>query len=55
MSNKVKIYYLRMATTKNYGIIGLPETWLIYNGMTKCDMAIGPCSCGAWHFLGEDR
>lgn len=25
-----------------------------YNGGTQCDMAIGPCACGAWH-IAEER
>ena len=36
-------------------IVGLPDYMDIYNGGEKCDMAIGPCSCGAWHYRGEDR
>ncbi len=26
-----------------------------YNGGTACDVLDGPCSCGAWHKLEEDR
>lgn len=29
---------------------GLPEEWRFFNGSNeRCDAAIGPCSCGAWH------
>lgn len=24
-----------------------------YNGGTRCDMAVGPCACGAWHTVEE--
>jgi len=24
-----------------------------YNGGTLCDMDVGPCACGAWHYEGE--
>ena len=37
------------------GMIGLPDDMPLYNGGVPCDMAIGPCSCGAWHHLGETR
>ncbi len=32
----------------DYGAVG-------YNGGTACDVLDGPCSCGAWHKLEEDR
>jgi len=31
----------------------MPERLVLYNGGTKCDVLIGPCSCGAWHDLEE--
>ncbi len=27
----------------------LPEGFEFWNGGVKCDMAVGPCACGAWH------
>lgn len=33
----------------------LPDWLRVYNGGTRCDMAVGPCSCKAWHYLGEKR
>ncbi len=34
--------------------IPMPPTIKQYNGVSEpCDMADGPCCCGAWHFLGE--
>ena len=37
------------------GFIPLPETVEIYNAGTRCDMALGPCACGAWHELIDYR
>lgn len=35
------------------GLIVMPEHIHMYNGSwERCDMLIGPCSCGAWH--GQD-
>ena len=28
---------------------------ILYNGGTRCDTAIGPCACGAWHTAEENR
>ena len=29
---------------------GLPSEWRFFNGSNeRCDAAVGPCSCGAWH------
>ena len=33
----------------------LPDFITIYNGGTMCDTAVGPCSCGATHYFGEER
>lgn len=33
----------------NNGCIPMPDGFLIRNGSQECDMAAGPCSCGAWH------
>lgn len=58
MSPRVKIYYFvyirAIKTGKMPEMLSLPESLILFNG-TFCDAAIGPCSCGAWHFLGEDR
>jgi hypothetical protein len=37
------------------GLAGWPDGWPQYfNGLKDpCDMAIGPCACGAWHQEGE--
>lgn len=29
--------------------ISMPKKFKFFNGGTQCDMAVGPCSCGAWH------
>ena len=29
--------------------------WRRFNGGQECDMDKGPCSCGAWHDLEEER
>lgn len=29
--------------------------WIRWNGSIQCDMDDGPCSCGAWHFVTEER
>ena len=42
-------------TFPDLDIIGLPDWLLVDNGGVRCDMAIGPCSCGAWHYTGEER
>jgi hypothetical protein len=59
MGNFVKICYLYMQTAKKYGwkpgMVALPRTWVVYNGGERCDMATGPCSCGATHYFGENR
>ena len=31
------------------GIVPMPDGIVTKNGGTECDMAAGPCSCGAWH------
>jgi len=36
-------------------IVPLPSNSKIRNGGALCDMATGPCACGAWHYLGEER
>jgi len=28
---------------------------IAYNGDKKCEVLTGPCNCGAWHELDEDR
>jgi hypothetical protein len=28
---------------------------IAYNGGKKCDVLTGPCSCGGWHELDENR
>lgn len=34
----------------NNGIVPMPDCIVTHNGYNeKCDMAYGPCSCGAWH------
>lgn len=37
------------------GLAGWPDSWPDYfnGGSTPCDVAIGPCACGAWHQAGE--
>lgn len=42
-------------TFPDLDIVGLPDWLFVHNGGTECDMATGPCSCGAWHFIGEER
>jgi len=38
------------------GLIIYPEHWpKSYNSNIPCDMADGPCCCGAWHSLKEFR
>jgi hypothetical protein len=32
-----------------YGWRMLPPSEVRYNGGQRCDMRVGPCSCGAWH------
>jgi len=34
-------------------IISLPDWLVVYNGFQRCDAALGPCACGAWHYEGE--
>ncbi len=29
--------------------------WQRWNGGVQCDLDDGPCSCGAWHKVTEDR
>lgn len=34
----------------------MPEGVLLYNASgTPCDVAQGPCSCGAWHTVKETQ
>lgn len=58
MSPKIKIYYYvytqALKAGKVPGMMDLPENLKLFNG-SLCDAAIGPCSCGAWHQIGEDR
>ena len=37
-------------------IISIPDWFpiILCNGEVKCDMLIGPCSCGAWHNTTND-
>lgn len=35
-------------------MIVMPDGVTVYNGShERCDMADGPCSCGAWHKLED--
>lgn len=36
-------------------MIPLPYNVLLHNAGERCDMAEGPCACGAWHTLDERR
>ena len=36
-------------------ILALRPDIILHNGGVKCDMAIGPCACGAWHTAAENR
>jgi len=38
------------------GCVPWPDGWTDchYNGGERCDMLVGPCSCGAWHTETED-
>lgn len=29
--------------------VNLPDKLKLFNGGVLCDMAVGPCACGAWH------
>ncbi len=29
--------------------------WMRYNGGQECDMDDGPCACGSWHTVDEER
>lgn len=31
----------------------MPKHINIYQTNERCDMAVGPCSCGAWHLLKD--
>ena len=50
---------LTLSATRHYEarpIIRMPEGFKFYNASTptcQCDMAQGPCSCGAWHRLED--
>lgn len=33
--------------------VPLPAHVVLTNGGQRCDMAVGPCACGAWHDSGE--
>ena len=33
------------------GMMGLPREITVYNGGVKCDVLVGPCSCGAFHYV----
>lgn len=57
MSNIALISYWIMftRTIKNPDIVPLPGFIRAKNGGSECDMAAGPCSCGAWHHFGEER
>ena len=37
------------------GMASWPDNWPKYwhSNTEPCDMAVGPCSCGAWHQAGE--
>ena len=35
-------------THNTYTFVALPDNISRWNG-SKCDMLIGPCTCGAWH------
>ncbi len=34
-------------------LIPMPNGIIIFNNGESCDMAEGPCSCGAWHRLSD--
>lgn len=36
-------------------LMGYPEHWPEHHNACNepCDMAVGPCACGAWHTLDE--
>lgn len=36
-------------------LVPLPPGLVLVNGGRRCDMAVGPCSCGATHEWSEDR
>lgn len=42
-------------TLPDLDMIGIPDWMYVHNGGVECDMAIGPCSCGAWHYTDEIR
>lgn len=38
------------------GFLPMPEEFcgMFFNASTEpCDMLVGPCSCGAWHYIHE--
>lgn len=30
-------------------LASIPKGMVLKNGGARCDMLLGPCSCGAWH------
>jgi len=34
-------------------IASIPDGMVLYNDGEKCDLLLGPCSCGAWHNITD--
>lgn len=45
------VLYLEGLYTKNKFEVYISESSEQTNGGVKCDMAVGPCACGAWHSI----
>lgn len=51
---KIWIFMERKRQDRHLEMVDLPDWIIKYNG-ARCDAALGPCSCGAWHTEEELR